>query len=284
MHSKDMNFGKTLLKTALGSIFSLGVAGHVRADFIRVKEAGDFTKLQTAVFEYEKDGTRVDLIGAIHIADRRYYEFLNSYFKNYEALLFEMVGGDRLGGEQREAVEIDDKDELEGLRQMYVSMEKALGLVGQGTVIDYRARNFVHADLTMKEFQELQKQRGESLLGFMMQVGMEVEEPDEKPDQLNMMRGILGGRPDLLKLEMMQTMAAGGKQLDQLQGENVILTDRNAKCMQVIEQQLSAGKKKIGVFYGAAHLPDLERRLEKIGFKKTKSKWVTAWSVKKEDE
>lgn len=284
-----MKFGKTLLKTALGSIFALGSADHAQADFIRVKEAGDFMKLQTAVFEYEKDGVRVDLIGAIHIADRRYYEFLNTYFKNYEVLLFEMVGGENLGGGNKgkevEKVEMEKKeaDNLEGLRKMYVSMEKALGLVSQGAVVDYHAENFVHADLTMKEFQKLQEERGESLLGFMLQVGMQVENPKEKPNDLNMMRGIFGGRPDLLKLEMMQTMASGDIQLDSFKGESVILTDRNAKCMEVLEKQIAEGNKKLGVFYGAAHLADLERRLEKLGFKKSKSKWLTAWSVKKAD-
>lgn len=288
VHYKDMKFGKTLLKTALGSIFALGSADDAQADFIRVKEAGDFMKLQTAVFEYEKDGVRVDLIGAIHIADRRYYEFLNTYFKNYEVLLFEMVGGERLGGGEKaevEKVEVEEKeaDNLEGLRKMYVSMEKALGLVSQGAVVDYQAENFVHADLTMKEFQKLQEERGESLLGFMLQVGMQVENPKEKPNDLRMMKGIFGGRPDLLKLELMQTMASGDIQLDSFKGESVILTDRNAKCMEVLEKQIAQGKEKVGVFYGAAHLADLERRLEKLGFKKSKSKWLTAWSVKKTD-
>lgn len=34
-------------------------------------------------------------------------------------------------------------------------MEKALGLVGQGKVIDYSAI-FLHVDLTMREFEALQ--------------------------------------------------------------------------------------------------------------------------------
>ncbi len=46
-------------------------------DFIRVNETEETAKLQTAVFGYVKDGVRVDLIGAIHLADKRYYEFLN---------------------------------------------------------------------------------------------------------------------------------------------------------------------------------------------------------------
>ena len=71
-------------------------------DFIRIREDDQATRLQTAYFGYEKDGVRVDLIGAIHIADKRYYEFLNKSFECYNALLFEMVGGEKLGGGEKE--------------------------------------------------------------------------------------------------------------------------------------------------------------------------------------
>ena len=39
-------------------------------------------------------------------------------------------------------------------------------LTGQADAIDYHAKNFVHADLTNREFNRLQNERGESLLGF----------------------------------------------------------------------------------------------------------------------
>ncbi len=253
-------------------------------DFIRVKENDKLAKLQTAVLGYEKDGMRVDLVGAIHLADRRYYEFLNKHFEKYEVLLFEMVGGERLGKGQDLVIEEEPAEEhaLAGLHHLYVSMEKALGLVGQSAVIDYAAENFVHADLTMAEFEALQKERGESLLGFMIQVGMKSERPSKEPNTLRLMRGILSGRSDLVKLEMMQTMAAGDQQIDSLAGENVIISDRNAKCLEVLEGQIAEGHKKLGVFYGAAHFPDLEKRLEEMGFKKVSTKWLTAWRVKKD--
>lgn len=120
-------------------------------DYVRVKKTDTVAKLHTAVVAYEKDGKHVELIGAIHLADRRYYEFLNKYFKNHDVLLFEMVGGERLGGGEKPEIEddeaVDEKNPLDGLREVYASMEKALGLVGQGAVIDYTAKNFVHADL-----------------------------------------------------------------------------------------------------------------------------------------
>lgn len=219
-------------------------------DFIRIRETEELAKLQTAVFGYEKDGVWVDLIGAIHLADRSYYEFLNTYFKKYDVLLFEMVGGEHLGGGEKPAVikGEDGEGNLAGLRVIYETMEKALGLTGQGTLIDYFAENFVHADLTMKEFEELQEERGESLLGFMIQAGIAAKKPSRQPNSLNLMRGMLTGRSDLVKLELMHTMAEGDTQIDSLAGENVIIGDRNEKCLEVLELQVAAGKTNIGIF------------------------------------
>eukprot|EP00903_Cladosiphon_okamuranus_P003777 g3775.t1 len=254
-------------------------------DFIRIKETEEAAKLQTAVFGYERDGVAVDLIGAIHIADKAYYEFLNKYFKNYEVLLFEMVGGEGLGGGKRQAAiaggKEDDGGKMDGLRTLYESLERALGLTGQAGLIDYFAENFVHADLTLAEFDAMQEENGESMLGFMIQAGMAAEKPKRDPDTLRLMRGILTGRSDLVKLEMMKTMEDGDNQIDALAGENVIIQGRNEKCMEVLDQQIEAGKKKIGIFYGAAHFPDMERRMVERGFVKTSAKWATAWRVPK---
>ena len=258
-------------------------------DFIRVKETDESAKLQTAFFGYEKDGVRVDLIGAIHLADRKYYEFLNKSFTNYEVLLFEMVGGENLGGGAKPALEEpeekppaeQEENKLAGLRTLYESMEKALGLTGQGGVIDYTAKNFVHADLTMKEFEALQEQRGESLLGFMIRAGIAAQKPSRDPSTLNLMRGMLTGRTDLVKLEMMHTMAGGDKQIDAIAGENVIIGDRNAKCLEVLDREVAAGRKHLGIFYGAAHFPDMERKMIEKGYTKVSSKWLTAWKVAK---
>ncbi len=252
-------------------------------DFIRIKQTEDEARLQTAVFGYERDGVRVDLIGAIHLADKRYYEFLNRYFQGYEVLLFEMVGGEGLGKGRQLAAADEEVEEgsLSGLRKLYVSMENALGLAGQAAVIDYNAENFVHADLTLAEFGALQKERGESILGLMIQASVAAEKPKRDPDTIRLMRGILSGRSDLVKLELMQTMGDADKQIESLAGENVIIHDRNARCMEVMEREIADGRKRLGIFYGAAHFPDMEKQLLEKGFEKVSTKWLTAWRVMK---
>ncbi len=160
-------------------------------------------------------------------------------------------------------------------------MENALGLAGQAAVIDYTAANFVHADLTLAEFDALQKERGESLLSFMIQSSITAEKPKRDPDTIRLMRRILSGRSDLVKLELMQSMEDADKQIDSMAGENVIIHDRNARCMEVMEREVAAGRKKLGIFYGAAHFPGMEKELLEKGFERVSTKWLTAWRVMK---
>ncbi|MDC0323137.1 hypothetical protein OAL33_00985, partial [Akkermansiaceae bacterium] len=79
-----------------------GVLVEKKTDFLRVKESEKSAKLQTAITTYEKDGAKVALIGAIHIADQSYYDALNKKFATYDRVLFEMIGGERMGEIQKQ--------------------------------------------------------------------------------------------------------------------------------------------------------------------------------------
>ena len=59
------------------------------------------------------------------------------------------------------------------------------------------------------------------------------------------------------------------------------LRDFAFKCIKVLRKQVKKGHKTIGIFYGAAHNPDLETRLFKMGYTKGKQEWMTAWDVPK---
>src|ERR1700743_2439159 len=49
-------------------------------------------KLQTASVTYQNsDGVQVDLIGAVHVGEKAYYDELNKQFEGYDAMLYEMV-------------------------------------------------------------------------------------------------------------------------------------------------------------------------------------------------
>jgi hypothetical protein len=86
-----------------------------------------------------------------------------------------------------------------------------------------------------------------------------------------------------MKIAMAEQFDGMEGQMDILDGPDgsTILTERNRKAFEVLDRELKAGKKKIGVFYGAAHLPDMEKRLiNDFGMKRSGERWVTAWSLK----
>ena len=48
----------------------------------------------------------------------------------------------------------------------------------------------------------------------------------------------------------------------------------------MLKQQLAKGKKKIGIFYGAGHLNDMDERLRKdFNLQPASITWLTAWDL-----
>ena len=42
---------------------------------------------------------------------------------------------------------------------------------------------------------------------------------------------------------------------------------------------MKAGKTKLGIFYGAAHFPDMVKRLVEEGWTLGGTEWMTAWEL-----
>jgi hypothetical protein len=268
------------LASALACLF-VTVAAQA-GDFIRVEEDAASARLETAITRYEKDGASVELVGAIHIADRAYYQALGKRFATYDELLFEMIGGEKLAAKPvPDETPAPKKDDLSGLHRIYDMAARFLQLTGQMDQIDYTAANFVHADLTLAEFAKMQSDRGESLIGFALAAGKADENAPNPLDPKKLLRAILSGSPAAVKLQLVHTLGQGADQIAALTGESVVVTDRNARCMEVLARELAAGHTNLGIFYGAAHFPDMEKRLLEMGFTRTRQEWLTAWDIPK---
>jgi hypothetical protein len=51
--------------------------------------------------------------------------------------------------------------------------------------------------------------------------------------------------------------------------------------VKVLGDTIKAGKKKISLFYGAAHMPDLAKRVREMGFKPAGAvEWKQAWDLR----
>lgn len=272
----------------------------------------DRQSLSTPVAAYVNDGgAEVALIGAIHVAEAGYYARLNKLFRDYDVLLFEMIGGEGLQREEELRRKIDRSKPLGGLTleearewnrmvawrkkraqeeksfllgllgSAYKELSDALGLQTQHQGIDYSAPHFVHADMTLEEFRQAQARKGESFASLMLKSMLSslVEKPGAyEPNEFVMMMDLLAGNKAGLKNELMRIFANAPNDLE----DTVILAGRNARCMEVFDRWSGQGARRIGIFYGAAHLPGLHGALLERGYRLRDVRWLPAWSTKEE--
>lgn len=252
--------------------------------FLRfVQEDNGDARLEAAIVRYQNDaGVTVDLISALHVAEGRYYRKLNQRFEEYDALLYEMVKSADApvpgAGARAEGA-------ISGLQRI---MQDLLALEFQLDAIDYTRPNFVHADLTAEAFFQLMEDRGESLLTILIRAMLH--------EMARQRAGDAGPQPTVFDLMEALTAPDGARQLKLMlapqmedleaitagiEGPNgsVLLGERNKAAVAALERSLEAGNDRIGIFYGAAHMPDLHKRLAKLGFEAKARLWMTAWDM-----
>ena len=261
--------------------------GGAEVNYVRFIEDKTGARLQTGIATFTSPkGARVDLIGAVHVGDKAYYQALNKIFTGYEAVLYEMVGGEFRDRAKRAATDKDAR--LTGIGSLQAMMKDALGLHSQMEGVDYLAKNFVHADMTTRQFFDTQEQKGETFLGLWwkaVQAQMDVAEKSPRTNQPGLVKllEILCRKDSATELKRLVAREfeeiesiLGGVESD---GGTVILGERNRVALEVMDREIARGRKRLAIFYGAAHLPDMESRLLARGFKKTKLHWVTAWDL-----
>ncbi|MEO6742148.1 MAG: hypothetical protein ABIP20_18030 [Chthoniobacteraceae bacterium] len=269
-------------------------------------------RLETAVVTLKKGGVQVELVGAVHVADPEYYKSLTSIFAGYEELLFELVDGQKMKQDagvhpkpatarkppaplkQGEFPPDEDEATEEKERSPAFKIISAM-MHGVGTYfhfqhqtdgIDYHTKNFVHADVSMDEFVRLQVDKGESFLDVMrkaIEAQLEIgSDRKAEPKGSQLLLALLGDSSGL-KVAMARQLASAGDVVTEMEkhdGGTVIITERNRKALEVFDREVAAGRKNLGIFYGAAHLTEMEKDLEKRGYHRTGERWLTAWEIK----
>ena len=254
--------------------------------FVRVsKEGKKPLALQTAVVKYKSDsketeGVEVTLIGAVHIAEKSYYQDLNKLFTEYDALLYEMVSDPK-------QVPVPGERGSSPVSSVQVGMKDMLELTFQLDEVDYKAKNFVHADMSPEEFFDSMNKRKEGVFKmFLRSVGSGLAmQGSGKSNDLDVITAMLSEkRSSGLKRAMAEQFEMMDGQMAALQGEDgrsTLITERNAKAFKVLGEQIKAGKKKIGIFYGAGHFKDMHQRLiDDYRMQPVETKWMDAWDLK----
>jgi hypothetical protein len=155
--------------------------------------------------------------------------------------------------------------------------------------IDYTPKHFVHADVDVKGLDELHEQEygsGADAMGKMLGEGIaqglraNFHPPPIGPmDLLEVMRQ----GPDQLSRRRALVAKVMSTDLSAFGDDAVIVGRRNRVAMNKLKQILSTTptSKRIAVFYGAAHLPGMEKILiEELGFTPVGSPphWRDAWT------
>jgi len=256
-------------------------------EFIRIQrnENRDPVALQTAIAKYVpaggEKGAEIDLVAVVHIGEQAYYERLNKEFEKYDALLYELVAPE--GNKPPKGGEMKSDNPLAMLQQ---GMTFFLGLEHQLEVVDYRKSNFIHADLSPEGMKKAMKERGDDKMTIILGVSadllrkrnLDADKPEPQAPDISLTDLL---NPKKFKRIMAQQFEDAGGDVS-LGGtiNRLLVEDRNKACIKVLQQQLTAGKKKIAIFYGAAHMPDFDKRLkEDFGMKRTESEWITAWNL-----
>ena len=271
----------------LALLAATAIFAESSTEFVRIAEDDQnrATALQLAVVTYvprdEHLGLSVDLVGAVHIGDPAYYEQLNELFETYDVLLYELVAPADAMVTQRVA-------KRKGLLSTtQVGLTKLLDLSFQLDKINYDRENFVHADLSPSELKQSMKDRGESLYVyfwrlFYASVDTYAKDPLGWNDMQKLSTVLSAGQDDSLKTLIAYEMTDMG-QLQDVLGEDsgsAIIGARNQRAIDVLQREIAAGAKRIGIFYGVAHMPDLEERLlDQAGLEYEKTTWVDAWQL-----
>jgi hypothetical protein len=286
-------------------IFLIAAAPSSRSadsKFLRfVPDATGGGKLQTSTVTYRNaDGVTLDLVGAVHIADPSYFDGLNEQFKQYDAVLYEMVkprgaAAPSRAGEREPATAPTRARAGHSSRMSWVGalqrfMKDKLDLRFQLEEIDYERPNFVHADLDAETFFEMQDARGESFFKLMLQSML--RELGRGGGGAVQQQATLGGllmamqAPDRARQMKLVIAREFGQMEDLLAGMegprgSVIISERNKAALKVLNDRIAAGDKRIAIFYGAGHLNLMEKTLtEEMGFKQVgEPKWRDAWDM-----
>ena len=280
-------FKALLVLTCLIPTLPAAGADFRNPEFIRIQrnENRDPVALQTAIAKYVpaggEKGAEIDLVAVVHIGEQAYYERLNKEFEKYDALLYELVAPE--GNKPPKGGEMKSDNPLAMLQQ---GMTFFLGLEHQLEVVDYRKSNFIHADLSPEGMKKAMKERGDDkttiILGVIADLlrkrNLDADKPEPQAPDISLTDLL---NPKKFKRIMAQQFEDAGGDVS-LGGtiNRLLVEDRNKACIKVLQQQLTAGKKKIAIFYGAAHMPDFDKRLkEDFGMKRTESEWITAWNL-----
>lgn len=237
-------------------------------------------KVAVKRFRDLEGGNDLFLVGVIHIGEAAYYERLQGILDSMDWVLFEGVGGSGEGGgagggEDRTAT-------LDVIIKLQLMMKASLGLEYQKDCIDYDRNFWINADLTWDQVsakldeENLELIPAEKLVTPFFRTFFKFVDP--KKTQLS--------RRESMRLrKLLAPFLENAKQLLERMNtrgmQEVVINARNIHVASETGKKLAKGSGRwIAVFYGAAHMPDLEARLTSmLRLRYAGTAWLDAWVI-----
>ena len=171
-------------------------------------------------------------------------------------------------------------------------MKTNLDLTFKRDEINYDKPNFVHADLSPAELSLSMDERDESLYVYFWRVFYaSMDEYAKDPLGLRdwqMLSAVLSADDDYAIKILIAYEMTDLNQMRKILGDDsdsAIIGARNERAIEVLRSTLDMGtdRMRIGIFYGVAHMPDLEVRLvNELGLVRQKVLWIDAWKLGKQ--
>ena len=223
----------------------------------------------------------VDLVAAVHIAEKSYYERLNREFRGYDVVLYELVAP-----EEFKLPPSGNRGNDHPIAILQNSIKDILGLEFQLQGIDYTRQNMVHADMSPEQFAESMRKRGESVMTMIVRMlGYAMTRPSESA-------GASNGQLLLALFDKNRTLALRRIFAEEFEdsegsftaldgrGGSTLISGRNQVALGMLRKEIAAGKARIAIFYGAAHMPDFQTRLRaEFGLVPVSTRWLVAWNL-----
>jgi hypothetical protein len=288
--------GATVWAKLLSGLLVLFIAGQTLAaedaksekktsPFLRIthNEKNAPLALETPIVRFvptkgETSDLTVDLIAAVHIAEKDYYKNLNREFAKYDVVLYELIAP-----EDAPTPKQTDSAGNHPLTILQTSMQELLGLEYQLKGIDYTCQNMVRADMSPEQFAESMRNRGESLMTMLARMLGYALSEQKGPNNTDLLMALFSQNRTIALRRVLATefennegaMAAlGGPK------GSTIIEGRNDVALKELRKTIDSGKRKIAVFYGAAHMSHFQKRLqEDFGMKPTTTRWFVAWKL-----
>ncbi|MCC5848374.1 MAG: hypothetical protein JJU29_09785 [Verrucomicrobia bacterium] len=276
-------------------VFWLAPFAFSAPEYLRVSDAPGGTRvLEIAVRTFAVPGSparSLSLVGVSHIGTAHYYETLQTLLDSADLVLFEGVGADEDDFRNPDRAQIDEAS------SMQVALARALELEFQLHAIDYDRDHFVNSDMTVLEMfalfrgenpdelseealqrlrETLETMQGQGLGGQMMEMMMGRVESHP-----GFRRGFAWAMVEILGTLRGDMSEMKGLPPDMRELLTILLDKRNDVVVRDVVEALGQPEPPghTMIFYGAAHMYDLEKRLvEKFSLEPIATQWLPAFS------